>query len=93
MERNHQRSLGGRECWGALGTVGPGLGLGVGSASDLRKSVPNLSASGFRWEGDRDTEESQDYLGWGRGLSPVPSSDLWGPGQRRRTPSLHPPNL
>lgn len=91
MERNHQRSLGRRECWGGLGTVGPGLGLGVGSASDLRKSVPNLSASGFRWEGDRDTEEWQDYLGWGRGLSPVPSSDLWGPGQRRRTPSLPPP--
>lgn len=51
----------------------------MGSASGLRTSVPNLSVSGFRLEGDGDTEEWQDYLEVGEeGASHLSQVQIYG---------------
>lgn len=57
-----------------------GLGSGVGNASGLRTSNPQLVGLWFGPEGDRDSEEGK--IRWGvvrMGLSPVQCS-VWGPG-------------
>lgn len=64
-----------------------GLGSGVGNASGLRTSNPQLVGLWFGPEGDRDSEESK--IRWGvvrTGLSPVQCSDRGGQALRSSPP-------
>lgn len=65
-----------------------GLGSGVGNASGLRTSNPQLVGLWFGPEGDRDSEEGK--IRWGvvrTGLSPVQCSDRGGQALRSSPPS------